>query len=35
MTADFGAATIKISDGRFESLLAASKPAGIAFDPQG
>lgn len=35
MTADFGSATIKISDGRFEDLLAASKPAGISFDPRG
>ena len=33
MAADFGGATIKISTGRFESLLAASKPAGIPFAP--
>ncbi|MFB9447174.1 NPP1 family protein [Dactylosporangium vinaceum] len=32
-TADFGSATQKISAGRFESLLSASKPAGIPFDP--
>lgn len=31
--ADFGAATIKISDGRFEDLLAASKPEGVPFVP--
>ena len=28
-------ATIKIKDGSFESLLAASKPAAIPFNPQG
>ncbi|MEU8242402.1 NPP1 family protein [Actinoplanes missouriensis] len=33
MTADFGAATIKIKDGSFESLLTAAKPAAIPFDP--
>ncbi|GAA0578133.1 NPP1 family protein [Paractinoplanes ferrugineus] len=33
MTADFGSATQKISDGRFESLLNAAKPAGIPFNP--
>jgi len=35
MTADFGAATIKITDkdDRFRNLLNASKPSGIAFDP--
>ncbi|MEU8660436.1 NPP1 family protein [Actinoplanes philippinensis] len=33
MTADFGAATIKIKDGSFEYLLNAAKPAGIPFDP--
>ncbi|MBB5874328.1 hypothetical protein F4553_007762 [Allocatelliglobosispora scoriae] len=35
MTANFGSATIKIKDGSFESLLTASKPAGIPFNPQG
>ncbi|MEV4757102.1 NPP1 family protein [Micromonospora sp. NPDC049559] len=35
MSADFGAATIKIKDGSFEYLLNASKPAGIPFNPQG
>jgi hypothetical protein len=35
MAADFGSATIKINDGRFESLLNAAKPAGIPFDPYG
>ncbi|WP_127550176.1 NPP1 family protein [Actinoplanes sp. OR16] len=35
MAADFGSATIKISDGRFESLLNAAKPSGIAFNPYG
>jgi hypothetical protein len=34
MNADFGSATIKITDGRFEDLLSASKPAGIPFDPR-
>jgi hypothetical protein len=35
MNADFGAATIKITDKdtRFRSLLNASKPSGIPFDP--
>ncbi|MET0423356.1 MAG: NPP1 family protein [Actinoplanes sp.] len=33
MNANFGSATIKIKDGSFESLLNASKPAGIPFDP--
>jgi Necrosis inducing protein (NPP1) len=33
MAADFGSATIKITDGRFESLLNAAKPSGIPFDP--
>ncbi|MGW6276543.1 NPP1 family protein [Kribbella sp. NPDC055071] len=35
MTADFGSATIKITDkdDRFRNLLNASKPAGIPFDP--
>ncbi|GAA2645461.1 NPP1 family protein [Paractinoplanes durhamensis] len=33
VTADFGSATQKISDGRFESLLNAAKPTGIPFDP--
>ncbi|MFC7386071.1 NPP1 family protein [Sphaerisporangium rhizosphaerae] len=33
MNADFGAATIKINDGRFQDLLSRSKPAGIPFDP--
>jgi hypothetical protein len=35
MSADFGTATQKISDGRFEDLLTAAKPAGIAFNPRG
>jgi hypothetical protein len=35
MNADFGEATIKIKDGSFEYLLGVSKPAGIAFDPNG
>jgi hypothetical protein len=35
MTAGFGSASIKIKDGSFEYLLAAAKPAGIPFDPQG
>jgi hypothetical protein len=35
MAADFGSASIKIKNGSFESLLAASKPAGIPFDPLG
>jgi len=35
MNADFGSATIKIKDGRFEDLLTASKPGGIPFDPRG
>lgn len=34
MNADFGSATIKINDGRFDGLLSASKPSGIPFDPQ-
>jgi len=34
MNADFGSATIKIKDGRFEDLLSATKPAGIPFDPR-
>ncbi|WP_424216685.1 NPP1 family protein (plasmid) [Streptomyces sp. BI20] len=34
VNADFGAATIKTKDGRFEDLLANSKPAGIPFDPR-
>jgi hypothetical protein len=33
MNANFGSATIKINDGRFESLLNSAKPSGIAFDP--
>ncbi|MET8325660.1 NPP1 family protein [Streptomyces sp. NPDC005181] len=33
MNADFGSATIKITDSRFENLLNASKPSGIPFDP--
>ncbi len=33
MAADFGSATIKITDGSFEYLLNAAKPAGIPFDP--
>ncbi|WP_255946430.1 NPP1 family protein [Streptomyces odontomachi] len=33
MNADFGDATIKITDGRFASALANSMPAGIPFDP--
>ncbi|HET6741183.1 MAG TPA: NPP1 family protein, partial [Kribbella sp.] len=35
MTADFGSATIKITDSgdRFRYLLNASKPSGIPFDP--
>ena len=35
MSADFGAATIKINDARYNDLLAASLPAGIPFDPRG
>ena len=35
MTANFGSATIKITDGTFVPLLTASKPAGIPFDPAG
>lgn len=35
MTANFGSASIKIKNGSFESLLAASKPTGIPFNPQG
>ncbi|QIQ06538.1 NPP1 family protein [Streptomyces liangshanensis] len=35
MNADFGSATIKINEGRFVGLLTNSKPAGIAFNPQG
>ena len=35
MAADFGSATIKISDGTFVSLLGAAKPSGIPFDPAG
>ncbi|GAB3358342.1 hypothetical protein [Amycolatopsis echigonensis] len=33
--ADFGTATIKISEGRYPDLLEKSKPAGIPFDPRG
>jgi hypothetical protein len=33
MNADFGAATIKTKDGRFEDLLTASKPSAIPFVP--
>jgi hypothetical protein len=33
MNADFGAATIKTKDGRFEDLLTASEPSGIPFVP--
>ncbi|RBL79478.1 hypothetical protein DDE05_57690, partial [Streptomyces cavourensis] len=35
MSADFGAATIKVTDkdDRFRNLLNSSKPAGIPFDP--
>ncbi|MFF2521096.1 NPP1 family protein [Streptomyces liangshanensis] len=33
LSADFGAATIKIKDGDFEYALAHSMPAGISFDP--
>ncbi|MBB1156356.1 NPP1 family protein [Amycolatopsis dendrobii] len=33
--ADFGAATIKISEGRYQDLLEKSKPSGIPFDPRG
>jgi hypothetical protein len=35
MTANFGSATIKITDtsDRFRSLLNNSKPTGIPFDP--
>jgi len=35
MNADFGAASIKIKDGRFEDLLSAAEPTGIPFDPRG
>ncbi|WP_098008676.1 NPP1 family protein [Streptomyces sp. sk226] len=37
MNADFGAATIKVTDkdNRFRNLLANAKPAGIPFDPWG
>lgn len=35
MAADFGAATIKITDSRFPALLNSAKPAGIPFDPWG
>ncbi|MGW7536220.1 NPP1 family protein [Amycolatopsis sp. NPDC054798] len=35
MGADFGAATIKISEGRYQDLLEKSKPSGIPFDPRG
>ncbi|MGP3979619.1 NPP1 family protein [Streptomyces sp. KR80] len=33
MNANFGAATIKISEGRFNDALAAAKPADIPFNP--
>ncbi|MEV4559208.1 NPP1 family protein [Kitasatospora sp. NPDC049285] len=33
MSADFGAATIKIDDGDFQYALAHTEPAGIPFDP--
>ncbi|WP_223206315.1 NPP1 family protein [Streptomyces xanthii] len=33
MTADFGAATIKIDDGDFQYALTVTKPNGIPFDP--
>ena len=33
MSANFGDASIKISDGTFESLLTAAKPAAIPFNP--
>jgi hypothetical protein len=33
MAADFGDATIKITNGRFSSELAESMPSGIPFDP--
>ncbi len=35
MNADFGAATIKVTDkdNRFRNLLNNAKPAGIPFDP--
>ncbi|UQW99542.1 NPP1 family protein [Streptomyces sp. RerS4] len=35
MGADFGAATIKITDDRFPNLLNGAKPAGIPFNPWG
>jgi hypothetical protein len=35
MGANFGSASNKIKDGSFAYLLAAAKPAGIPFDPQG
>jgi hypothetical protein len=35
MNADFGSATIKVKDGRFEDLLTASKPGAIPFNPRG
>ncbi|MEV6986725.1 NPP1 family protein [Sphaerisporangium sp. NPDC051017] len=34
MNADFGDATIKITDGRFADLLANAKPSGIPFNPR-
>jgi hypothetical protein len=34
MNADFGDATIKINDARFNDALANSEPAGIPFDPR-
>jgi hypothetical protein len=33
MNANFGSATIKITDGTFNSILANSMPSGIPFDP--
>jgi hypothetical protein len=33
MNADFGSATIKINDARFDDALANSEPSGIPFDP--
>ncbi|GAA2480168.1 NPP1 family protein [Winogradskya humida] len=35
MNADFGSATIKITDGRFVDLLTNSKPSAIPFNPAG
>jgi hypothetical protein len=35
MNADFGSATIKINDGRFNDALANSMPSGIPFNPNG